>query len=118
MKKDPNIFIYHIAESIDKIKKYSNSMTEKELMGNDGMQDAIIRRFEIIGEATKNLPADFKRKHPEINWKELADTRNMFIHEYYGVDIKRIFRSVKTQIPALKEKLSKISDELNIKKLL
>jgi len=108
MKKDFLIFIEHIFDSIEKIEKYVKNLTEEDFAKNDQCQDAIIKRFEIIGEATKKLPLDFRKKHPEINWKKLADTRNFFIHEYFGINRRRLWRAIIQDIPDLKNKISKI----------
>lgn len=66
MKKDPEIFIQHIIESIHLIEKYSSHLTAQKFQSDNAMQDAIIRCLEIIGEAVKNIPVSFKAKHPEI----------------------------------------------------
>jgi len=65
MKKDPGVFLGHILDSIELIESYSRGKTELDLMESVGLQDQIIRRIEIIGEAVKNLPEDLRRDHPE-----------------------------------------------------
>ena len=72
MKGDPKVFLGHILESIELIEKYSTNMTEVKFQKNRPLQDAIIRRLEIIGEAVKNLPTPFKAKHLEVPWKQIA----------------------------------------------
>lgn len=81
MKKDPKVFIEHILESIQLIEEYSRSLTPEQFLADRAMQDAIIRRLEIMGEAVKNLASSFKAKHPEIPWKEMAGMRDILIHE-------------------------------------
>ncbi len=67
MKKDPQVFIGHIVESIQLIEEYAGDLTAEKFQANRNVQDSIIRRLEIIGEAVKNLAASFKAKHPEIH---------------------------------------------------
>lgn len=66
MKKDPKVFIGHILESIELIEKYSKNTTQAQFQKDISRQDAIIRRFEIIGEAVKNLPDSLKSKYPDV----------------------------------------------------
>ena len=87
MKKDPLIFVKHILESIKYIEKYIDGFRKKHFISNKLVQDAVIRRLEIIGEATKNLPEGFKNKHKEIPWIDVTDTRNKLIHHYFGIDL-------------------------------
>jgi uncharacterized protein with HEPN domain len=79
MKKDPTVFLGHILDSIELIESYS-----KNLMNSVGLQDKIIRRIEIIGEALKNLPADLRRDHPEVPWRDMAGMRDIVVHQYFG----------------------------------
>ena len=67
--------------------------------------------IEIIGEAVKNLPESFKKKYPEVPWKEIAGTRDKLIHEYFGVDLKLTYKIAKENIPELKKNILKILKE-------
>jgi len=106
--KDPIVFIKHILESIDLIQLSSRNKSEGELSSDIQFQDAIFRRLEVIGEATKNLSQEFKDKYPEIPWLDMADTRNKIIHHYFGLDIKIIWEIIKKDLPELKQKLSRL----------
>lgn len=72
MKKDPKVFLEHIMESISLIEEYSEGATIQDFMGSKSLQDKIIRRIEIIGEAVKYLPEDLKIAHPEVPWKKIV----------------------------------------------
>jgi len=72
VKKDPKVFLAHILDSISLIEKYSKNMTQSKFQKNRALQDAIIRRLEIIGEAVKNLPSLFKTQYPDIPWKQMV----------------------------------------------
>ena len=87
MKKDPKVFLVHILESIQLIEEYSKNVTAAKFHKNRAVQDAIIRRLEIIGEAVKNLPVSFKTKCPDVPWKQMAGMRDVLIHEYFDVDL-------------------------------
>ena len=69
---------------------------------------AVNRALEIIGEATKNIPASVKNRYPQIPWKKMAGMRDKVIHEYFGVDLKRVWSTVKKDIPDLKPLFEKI----------
>ncbi len=108
MKKDPKVFLKHIKESIDEIERHVIDISEKVFMDDIKTQDAVIRRIEIIGEAIKNLPADFKRKNQQIEWREIADMRNKLIHEYFGVDEDLVWEVVNKDIPKLKKQIAEL----------
>lgn len=74
-------------------------MTLNELSNDDKSSSAIIRKFEIIGEATKNLPENLKEEHPEIPWKSMAGMRDRLIHAYFGIDYKLVWEAIKIEIP-------------------
>lgn len=108
MKKDPQVFIKHILESIELIEEYAFKMTLQEFQKNRAIQDAIIRRLEIIGEAVKNLGMPFKAKHPEIPWKSIAGMRDILIHEYFDVDLSLTWSVVTRELPVIKNQLQEI----------
>lgn len=108
MKKDYSIFLKHILESIQEIEKYIINISIDDFAEDIKTQDAAVRRIEIIGEAVKNLPSDFKNKHKDINWKEIAGMRDVLIHEYFGVDIDIVWETIKKDLPELKIKVSEI----------
>jgi uncharacterized protein with HEPN domain len=72
---------------------------------------AVSRALEIIGEATKNIPASVKNRYPQIPWKKMAGMRDKVIHEYFGVDLKRVWSTVKKDIPDLKPLFEKILND-------
>ncbi len=112
MTRDIEIFIEHILESINKIEEYSKSLSKEKLIKDSIIQDAIVRRIELVGEAAKNLPDDFKEKYFFIPWKEIIGTRDKIIHHYFGVNLDMIWEIITINIPDLKIKILKIKKEL------
>ncbi len=87
MKKDPLIFLKHIMKCIELIEKYTKNLTERKFLENTKTQDAVIRRIEVIGEASKNIPQSVKNNYPGIPWRKIAGMRDILTHEYFGVDL-------------------------------
>jgi uncharacterized protein with HEPN domain len=108
MKKDPIIYIEHITECISRIKEYTEGINEDAFLKSNLIQDAVIRNFEIIGEATKKLNEDFRDKYSEIEWKKIAGMRDKLIHEYNGVDLWAVWGVVEKIIPILDTQITDI----------
>src|SRR3989344_959859 len=113
MSKDVRIYIDDILEGIMQIEKYTKKVNENKFNKNIQLQDAVLRRLEIIGEAVKNIPENFRDSHTKIPWKKIAGLRDILIHEYSGVDLKRIWKVIKEDLPDLKEKILKIKERLS-----
>jgi uncharacterized protein with HEPN domain len=97
-----------ILESIEKIESYTKNVDSIEFVKDSRTFDAVIRNFEIIGEAAHHVPEDIKLKHPEIPWQILKDFRNKVAHEYFGVDTDIVWRTIQQSLLPLKSKLVKI----------
>jgi len=108
MKKDSSIYLKHILESIILLEKYLKGVTKDQFINSKEKQDLAIRRLEIIGEATKNLPQEFREKHPITPWKRMTGMRDVLIHEYFEVDYPLIWKTVKEFIPPLKEQIEEL----------
>lgn len=111
MSKDPLVFIQHILDSIELIESYTNNKALEDFLSSVQLQDSVIRRIEIIGEAAKNLPEDFKNKYPEIPWKKIAGMRDIIVHDYFGLDLKLTWKVANEEIIDLKTRLKSIANQ-------
>jgi uncharacterized protein with HEPN domain len=108
MKRDLNLFIQDILENIKDIESFSKGLTEKEFETNKLKQNAIIRSLEVIGEAVKNIPEDFRKKYPAIPWKDIARFRDILSHSYFGVNMDRVWNIIEKDLPNLKKGMEKM----------
>lgn len=108
MTRDRKLYLNDIWESILAVEEYVLPLTKKDFLSNQQVQDAVIRRLEIIGEAVKNLDENFKKSHDGIPWKNIAGMRDIITHEYFGVKLERIWEVIKSDLPSLKQKFLSI----------
>lgn len=108
MKKDVNVFLGHILESIESIEAYVHGLEKDDFLNSEEKQDAVIRRIEIIGEATRNIPSSFRKQHAHIPWKDIAGMRDKLAHDYFGVSLNVAWEVVKNDLPKLKRDIKKL----------
>lgn len=100
------LYFDDIIEAINKIEEYTREMTFENFKNDTKTIDAVVRNIEVIGEAAKHIPADIRVKHIEIPWKEIIGTRSKVIHEYFGVDVEILWKTITEDIPLLKKQIS------------
>jgi uncharacterized protein with HEPN domain len=108
MIKDDLAYIDHILDCIRKINEFSSGLTLEVFTGNELVQDAIIRNIEIIGEASKKISQNTKQTYYKIPWKEIAGMRDKLIHDYFGVDVVVVWKTIKEDIPTLEKQIKEI----------
>lgn len=106
--KDDTVYLDHILGAISKIESFTLDITQQDFVNSVLIQDAVIRNFEIIGEATKKISKEFTQSHPEIPWQDLAGMRDKLIHDYIDVDLDVVWKTIETDLPLLKELISGI----------
>ena len=110
MKRDLGLFIDDILESIEKIEQYTASIGEDKFYSDSEKQDAILRRMEIIGEAPKNIPKEFRGMYPDVPWQKMAGLRDIVNHHYFGVTLGLIWRFATSDLLYVKEDILKIKE--------
>ena len=106
--KPPRIYLQHTLECIALIREYTKDKNLEEFLSDPQLQDAVIRRLEIIGEALRHLLRDFREKHPQVPWCEIVGMRNVLIHEYFGVNLKWAWETVVSEMPELERRVREI----------
>ena len=114
--RDPILYLSDIILSMERVKEYIAGIDFQHFKWDYKTVDAVIRNFEIIGEATKNLPVDIKGKYPSIPWDEMYRLRNRISHEYFGVDYEIIWEIATRHLPKNYEDVQTALNDLQQKK--
>jgi len=112
-KRETQLLLEDILEAAQKILSYTSGMNFDDFLNDEKTMDAVVRNFEIIGEAAQRVPEDFKLQHPAIEWRRMAALRNRIIHEYFGIDYKTVWKIKEDNIPELLDSVQKAIDRLN-----
>ena len=104
------LLVEDMLERIDRIARYTRGLDHEAFVGDEKTIDAVVRSFEVIGEAARRLPSEFKAGHSEIPWHQIAGLRNRIVHEYFDVDVDLVWEIVRTELPGLKVALKALQD--------
>ena len=97
-KRDANLLLEDILESIERIQKYTVDLDFNSFKNDEKTVDAVIRNFEIIGEAANRLPEEFRKNNDQLNWNRLRGFRNRIVHEYFGVDLSIVWSIIENNL--------------------
>lgn len=107
------VYLRHIAEAIEHIEDYLAKVSKDQFLKTPLLQDAVIRRLEVIGEASRNISEELRGRYPQVPWSQIVGLRNRIVHEYFGVDLEVIWEIVQHDLPSLKRQVEVIMRELS-----
>jgi len=105
-------YLRDILDAIDKVAEFTQGSEFKEFAADAKTTFAVVRALEIIGEATKHIPEAPRNRHPEVPWREMAGMRDKLTHEYFGINLEVVWRTIKNDLPALRPLIAQmLADE-------
>jgi uncharacterized protein with HEPN domain len=107
-------YLHDMLDAARKAEKFVQGCTFEQFSSNDEKVFAVIRALEIIGEASKRIPAHVRRVNPELPWKEIAGMRDKLIHGYFGVNLQRVWDTIRQDLPVLRRGLEKMIRDLTV----
>lgn len=111
-KRDYGDFVQDIIDSINDVENFIGRMDFEEFIKDKKTVYSVVRAIEIIGEATKNIPGQIKKKYPEVPWKKMAGMRDKLVHEYFGIDLEILWGTAKEDVPQLRVPVSKVLEDM------
>ncbi|NCN23947.1 MAG: hypothetical protein COU65_00235 [Candidatus Pacebacteria bacterium CG10_big_fil_rev_8_21_14_0_10_42_12] len=108
MREDNLVYVYHIRDAIATIHEYGQTHSFEDFRDTEWDQSAIIRYFEIIGEAATKIDKTFRDEHSSIEWRDLSDFRNFLIHDYMDIDVSIVWDAITKDVPDLVVKINNL----------
>jgi uncharacterized protein with HEPN domain len=110
-KRDTLLLLDDMFQSAQKIKRYTKDFDFDSFLSDDKTMDAVVRNFEIIGEAANRIAPNFRDENPEIEWKRIRGFRNRIVHDYFGIDYEIVWEIIETYLDELIDRLATIIDK-------
>ena len=107
-RRDLRDYLQDILDAVDDIERFVTDIGYEQFINDKKTLNAVVRSIEVIGEASKRLPESFKKKNRELPWREITGMRDKLIHAYFGMDTETIWKTVKENIPQLKQTIKKM----------
>lgn len=107
-KRDPDLLLEDIRSALARIGRYTRGMEREQFLADEKTIDAVVRNLEIIGEAVRWLPEDFKLQHVGVPWGQIAGLRNRIVHDYFGLDLEIIWQVLQVSLREFKQQLDQI----------
>ena len=110
-RRDLRDYLQDILDAVNDIERFVADMSYEQFIKDKKTLNAVVRSIEVIGEASKRLPLSLKAKNSELPWKEITGMRDKLIHAYFGMDTETIWKTVKENIPQLKQTIKKMAKD-------
>jgi len=112
MKKDIVVYFEDILDSIKKIKEYVKNLSEKQFYQSFSIQDAVLMRLAVIGESANKIPSNIRKKNQDIPWRKIISLRNIIVHDYSNVNMRRIWKIIKNELLIFENQIKKILEKI------
>jgi uncharacterized protein with HEPN domain len=111
MSRDWRVYLDDIAQSCDKIRRFTRDLTAAQFRADDRTYDAVLRNLEVIGEAAKHVPQSVRDRMPDVAWRKVAGLRDMIAHAHFGIDDSIVWDIIETRVPELQDAIERFLDE-------
>lgn len=108
---DDLLFLIHIRDSLREVRAFVANETREGFLENRMLQNAVMRSFEVVGEASRRVSGEYRERHPEVPWRLMGDFRNKLIHDYFALDLEIIWKTAVEDTPTLLEQIERLVEE-------
>jgi uncharacterized protein with HEPN domain len=108
MKRTYTDYLRDILDAAEKAEQFLSDVSEEQFKANDEKVFAVVRALEIVGEAARAIPDDVRTRYPAVPWRDVAGMRDKLVHAYFVVDLKRVWETVKRDLPTLRESVTRM----------
>jgi uncharacterized protein with HEPN domain len=108
-RRDPHLLLEDIRSALARIERYTTGMQREQFLVDEKTIDAVVRNLEIVGEAVRWLPDEFKRGYVAVPWGQVAGLRNRIVHDYFGLDLEIIWQVLQTSLREFRQQVDEIT---------